>query len=187
MCLSRTQEDLCGMDVMDREIFQGYKCFIVLRASMRVYTVLTKWLMALVWLTLLFSFITYNFVLVLTGMELFLFTVASMGLCFGCVLRAVLMTQEYFNSCWAVLTHYPSSEWTVGLTRDLDGTQLEPPQTPGIFQTILARADMAPRLAGHHHNQQFWPAIYLGFLWLVSHGFVTFDGLFCLFFFFFNY
>ena len=38
-------------------------------------------------------------VLVLAGIELIFFTVASMGLCFGFVLETVLITEGCFRSC----------------------------------------------------------------------------------------
>ena len=41
---------------------------------------------------------------VLAGIELIFFIVASMGLCFGFVQRTVLITQGCFRYCWAVLT-----------------------------------------------------------------------------------
>jgi len=43
-------------------------------------------------------------VLVLAGIELIFFIVASMGLCFGFVLKTVLITEGCVSSCWAVLT-----------------------------------------------------------------------------------
>jgi len=46
----------------------------------------------------------FSFVLVLTGIELILLTVASMGLCFGFVLKTVLIIQGSFRYCRAVLT-----------------------------------------------------------------------------------
>jgi len=46
----------------------------------------------------------FSILLVLAGMELNLFVVASMGLCFGFILNTVLVTQGCFGCCWAVLT-----------------------------------------------------------------------------------
>ena len=60
-----------------------------------------------------------TFVLVLAGIELIFFRVARMGLCFGFVLKTVLITQGCFHYHWAVLTpnqgffrflHYPTSK-----------------------------------------------------------------------------
>ena len=39
----------------------------------------------------------------LTGIELIFFLVAGMGLCFGFVLKTVLITEGCFPYCWAVL------------------------------------------------------------------------------------
>jgi len=41
--------------------------------------------------------------LVLAGIGLIFFVVANMGLCFGFVLKTVLIIQGYFHYCWAVL------------------------------------------------------------------------------------
>jgi len=58
-------------------------------------------------------------VLVWAGIELNLFVVTSMGLCFGFVLKMVLIIQGCFSYCWAVLTqcqgllcssYHPTSE-----------------------------------------------------------------------------
>jgi len=43
-------------------------------------------------------------VLILSEIELIFFIVASMRLCFGFVLKTVLITQTCFSYCWAVLT-----------------------------------------------------------------------------------
>ena len=40
-------------------------------------------------------------VLILAGIELIFFIVASRGLCFGFVLKTVLITQRCFHHCWA--------------------------------------------------------------------------------------
>ena len=45
-----------------------------------------------------------SFVLVLAGIELIFFIVASTGLCFGFVLKTVLIIQGCFHYCRAVLT-----------------------------------------------------------------------------------
>jgi len=58
-------------------------------------------------------------VLVLTGAELVFFIVASMGLCFGLVMKTVLIIYGYLGYCWSVLiqsqslfcfSHHPTSE-----------------------------------------------------------------------------
>ena len=54
----------------------------------------------------------FSFVLVLTGIELILLTVASMGLCFGFVLKTVLIIQGSFRYCRAVLTWSQSLFWS---------------------------------------------------------------------------
>jgi len=48
--------------------------------------------------------ISYTNVLVLDGVELIFFIVASMRLCFGFVLKRVLITQGCFCYRWAALT-----------------------------------------------------------------------------------
>ena len=61
--------------------------------------------------------------LVLAGTELIFFTVSSMRLCSGFVLKTVLIIQRCFSHCWAVLTQsqglfcfspHPTSEWAEG-------------------------------------------------------------------------
>ena len=73
-----------------------------------------------------------TFVLVLAGIELIFFIVASMGQCFGFVLKTVLITQRCFSYCWAGLTQsqglfcfspQPTSEQAEGGTRSWEGTQ----------------------------------------------------------------
>ena len=70
-------------------------------------------------------------VLVLAGIELIFFTVASMELCFGFLLKTVLIILGCFSYCWAVLTHSQglfcfSHQWVGwGCTRSWEGSQLE--------------------------------------------------------------
>ena len=90
-------------------------------------------------------------VLVLAGIELVSFRVASMGLCFGFVLETVLITQGCVSSCWAGLTqrqglcccsHLPTSEEAGGARGAGRGHSRDscPQLTPGMFQTIWRRA-----------------------------------------------
>lgn len=50
---------------------------------------------------------TYSVLLVLAGVEVIFFIVASMGLYFGFVLKTGVITQGYFCSCWTELTQSP--------------------------------------------------------------------------------
>jgi len=61
--------------------------------------------------------------LVLAGIQLFFFIVVSAELCFGFVLKTVLIVQGCFSYYWAVLTqsqglfcppHGPTSKWAGG-------------------------------------------------------------------------
>lgn len=45
-------------------------------------------------------------VLVLYGIELIFFIVACMVLCFGYVMKTVLVTHQFFSYCWAKLTQH---------------------------------------------------------------------------------
>ena len=72
----------------------------------------------------------YAFVLVLAGIELIFCIVASMGLCFGFVLKTVLIIQGCFRYCWAALTQSqglfcspPHQRAGWGCTRSWEGTQ----------------------------------------------------------------
>ena len=90
-------------------------------------------------------------VLVLAGTELIFFIVANMGLCFGFVLKTVLIIQECFSYCWAVLTqsqglccfsHHPTSEEAGGAQEAGRGHSWDswPQLTKGIFHTIWHHA-----------------------------------------------
>ena len=74
-----------------------------------------------------------------------------MGLCFGFVLRTVLITQGCFCYCWAVLTqsqglfcssHHPTSEWAGGAQGVGRGHSRDswPQLTKGISHTIWRHA-----------------------------------------------
>ena len=79
------------------------------------------------------------------------FTVASMGLCFGFVLKTVFMIQGCFSYCWAALTqsqglfcfsHHPTSEEAGGAQEAGRGHSRDswPQLTKGIFHTISHHA-----------------------------------------------
>jgi len=80
----------------------------------------------------------WAFVLLFTGIELFFFVVASMGLRFEFVLKSVLIMQGCFSYCWAVVTQESSpflllipSPQRIGwwCKRSWEKTQLEQPTT----------------------------------------------------------
>jgi len=87
----------------------------------------------------------WHTVLVLAGIESIFFIVADMGLCFGFLLKTVLITQGSFSTAEQCLhrvktfsaphTTPPASR--LGDTRSWEGTQLGLPQmAKGIFQTV---------------------------------------------------
>ena len=99
-------------------------------------------------------------VLVLAGIELIFFTVASMGLHFGFALETVLIIQRCFPYCWAVLTqsqglscfsHHPASEEAGGAQEVGKGHSRDswPQLTKGIFHTIISFHTIP-----YHHAQQ---------------------------------
>jgi len=51
-------------------------------------------------------------VLVLGGLQLIFFIAASMRLCFGFLLKTVLIVQGCFRYCWAVLTQSQGFFWS---------------------------------------------------------------------------
>jgi len=51
-------------------------------------------------------------VLVLAGMPLIFFIVASIGICIGFLLKTMLIIEGYFQYCLAVLTHSEGLFWS---------------------------------------------------------------------------
>ena len=105
------------------------------------------------WLTsnVFYSLMLFASVLVLAGIELIFFIVASMGMCFAFVLRTVLIAQGCFSYCWAVLTQsqglccsspHPASEEAGGAQGVGRGHSRDswPQLTKGIFHTIWHHA-----------------------------------------------
>jgi len=92
-----------------------------------------------------------KYVLVLAQIELIFFLIASVGLCFGFVLKTVWVTHQCFHYCWAVLTqsqgffcfsHHPTSEEARGARGVGRGHSQDswPQMTTGIFRTTWRHA-----------------------------------------------
>ena len=121
--------------LMDKTLF-SYSCMHVKGENLNIWTLST--------------FVLTN-MLVLSGTELIFFLVASMGLCFGFVLKTVFIIQGCFSYCWAVLTQsqglfcsspHPTSEEAGGAQEVGRGHSRDswPQLTKGIFHTVWRHA-----------------------------------------------